>query len=110
MADALDNLASSMALRKGEAMDVPICQRWVNSLVIEMLLDDTNVISVLLVSTEEWRQSMINYLKHGKLLDDLRHRFEIRRQAPIFLYYKETLYRCSFGGVLLICLSEKEAN
>ncbi|XP_068344135.1 uncharacterized protein [Pyrus communis] len=45
-----------------------------------MLLDDTNVISVLPVEAEEWRQPLIDYLKHGKLLDDPRHRSKIREE------------------------------
>ncbi|KAM2437189.1 hypothetical protein ACFX1W_014327 [Malus domestica] len=96
MADALANLASNMTLGEDEAADVPVCQRWVIPLVTEMLLDDTNVISVLPVDVEEWRQSLIDYLEHGKLPDDPRHRSEIRQRAPRFLYYKETLYRRSF--------------
>ena len=53
---------------------------------------------------------MINYLEHGKLPDDPKHRSEIRRRAHRFLYYKGTLYRRSFEGVLLRCLGEEEAN
>ena len=67
MADALANLASSMTLGEDEAADVPVCQRWVIPLATEMLLDDTNVISVLPVHIEEWRQPLIDYLEHGKL-------------------------------------------
>ncbi|KAM1993548.1 hypothetical protein ACFX16_009868 [Malus domestica] len=96
MADALANLASSMTLGEDEAADVPVCQRWVIPLVTKMLLDDTNAISVFPVDVEEWRQPLIDYLEHGKLPDDPRHRSEIRRRAPRFLYYKETLYRRSF--------------
>ncbi|XP_070669114.1 uncharacterized protein [Malus domestica] len=110
MADALANLASSMTLGEDEAADVPVCQRWVIPLTTEMLLDDTNVISVLPVDVEEWRQPLIDYLEYGKLPNDPRHRSEIRRRAPRFLYYKETLYRRSFEGVLLRCLGEEEAN
>ncbi|KAM1935762.1 hypothetical protein ACFX15_019768 [Malus domestica] len=110
MADALANLASSMTLGEDEAADVPVCQRWVIPLATEMLLDDTNVISVLPVDVEEWRQPLIDYLEYGKLPNDPRHRSEIRRRAPRFLYYKETLYRRSFEGVLLRCLGEEEAN
>ncbi|KAM1119249.1 hypothetical protein ACFX2B_042860 [Malus domestica] len=110
MADALATLASSMTLGENETTDVPVCQRWVIPLVTEMILDDTNGISVLPVDVEKWRQPLIDYLKHGKLLDDPRHRSEIRRLAPRFLYYKETLYRRSFEGVLLRCLGEEEAN
>ena len=90
--DALANLASSMALEEDEATDVSDCQRWVIPLAIEMLLDDTNVISVLPINTEEWRQPLIDYLEHGKLPDNPIHRSEIRRRAPRFLYYKGTLY------------------
>ncbi|KAM1944680.1 hypothetical protein ACFX15_012883 [Malus domestica] len=53
MADALATLASSMTLGEDEAADVPVCQRWVILLVTEMILDDTNVISILPVDTEE---------------------------------------------------------
>ena len=52
MADTLTNLASSMALGEYEAIDVLVCQRWVISLVTEMILDDTNIILVLPVDTE----------------------------------------------------------
>ncbi|KAM2154204.1 hypothetical protein ACFX1Q_046055 [Malus domestica] len=54
MADALANLASSMTLEEDEAVDLPVCQRWVIPLVTEMLLDDANVISVLPVDIEKW--------------------------------------------------------
>ncbi|KAM2774450.1 hypothetical protein COP1_019338 [Malus domestica] len=110
MAKALATLASSMTLGEDEAADVPVCQRYLISLVTEMILDDTNVISVLPVDVEKWRQPLIDYLKHGKLPNDLRHRSEIHQRAPRFLYYKETLYRRSFEGVLLRCLGEEEAN
>ncbi|KAM2359444.1 hypothetical protein ACFX1X_008155 [Malus domestica] len=80
MADALANLASSMTLGEDEAADVPICQRWVIPLATEMILDDTNVISVLPVDVEEWRQPLIDYLEYGKLPNDPRHRSEIREE------------------------------
>ncbi|XP_070667534.1 uncharacterized protein [Malus domestica] len=96
IADALATLSSSMTLGKSKTADVPVYQRWMIPLVTEMILDDTNVISVLPVDAEEWRQQQIDYLKHGKLRDDPRHRSEIRRRAPRFLYYKETLCRRSF--------------
>ncbi|KAM1230601.1 hypothetical protein ACFX2G_041639 [Malus domestica] len=79
MVDALANLTSSMALGEEEVADLPVCQRWVIPFIIEILLDDINFISVLPVDTEEWRRSLIDYLELGKLLDDPRHRSEIRR-------------------------------
>ncbi|KAM2067325.1 hypothetical protein ACFX1T_043670 [Malus domestica] len=110
MADALANLASSMTLGEDEATNVPVCQRWVIPLVTEIVLSDTNVISILPVNVEEWRQPLTNYLEHGMLPDDPKHRSEVRRRAHRFLYYKGTLYRRSFEGVLLRCLGEEEAN
>ena len=41
--------------------------------------------------------------------NDLRHRTEIRRRTPRFVYYKNTLYRRSFDGLLLRCLDDEEA-
>ncbi|KAM1462601.1 hypothetical protein ACFX1Q_046629 [Malus domestica] len=110
MADALANLASSMTLGEDEATNVPVCQRWVIPLVTEIVLSDTNVTSILPVNVEEWRQPLINYLEHGMLPDDPKRRSEVRRRAHRFLYYKGTLYRRSFEGVLLRCLGEEEAN
>ncbi|KAM1476148.1 hypothetical protein ACFX15_037057 [Malus domestica] len=96
MENALANLASNRALGENEVADVLVCQRWVILLVTKMLLDDKNIILVFLIDAEKWRQPLINYLEHGQLPDDPRHRTEIRQRAPRFLYYKETLYRHSF--------------
>ncbi|KAM2766319.1 hypothetical protein COP1_022238 [Malus domestica] len=89
MADALTNLASSITLREDEATNVPVYQRWVIPPVTEMVLSDTNVISILLVNVEEWRQPLINYLEHGILPDDPKHRSEARKK-PIKPWKKHT--------------------
>ncbi|XP_070677026.1 uncharacterized protein [Malus domestica] len=89
MADALDNLASSMALREYKAAYVLVCQRLVIPPVTKMLLDDTNVISVLSIDAEEWRQPLINYLEHGKLPDDPRHRLKYVDEHLTFSTTKE---------------------
>ncbi|XP_068305036.1 uncharacterized protein [Pyrus communis] len=110
MADALANLALSMALREDESVDVPVWREWVILLVIERLLDDINIISILLVDTEVWKQLLIDYLEHVKLPDDPRHYSKIRQQALHFLYYKGALYRHFFEAVLISCLGEDEAD
>ncbi|KAM2275695.1 hypothetical protein ACFXTI_034219 [Malus domestica] len=89
MADALTNVALSMTLEEDEAANVPICQRWVIPLVTEMVLSDTNVISILPVNVEEWKQPLISYLEHGILLDYLKHRSEARKK-PIKPWKKHT--------------------
>ena len=73
--------------------------------------DDTesNVVSVLVIEKKNWRQPLIDYLEHGKLPNDPRHKTEVKRRAPLFIYFKGTLYRHSFDGVFLRCLGEDEA-
>lgn len=51
----------------------------------------------------------MNYLQHGRLPEDQRHRADIRRRAPKFVYFNDSLYRRSYDGILLRCLSEEEA-
>lgn len=53
--------------------------------------------------------AVIDYLCYGILSENRRRRTEICRRAPRFIYYKDTLYRRSFEGVLLRCLGEEEA-
>ncbi|KAI5317506.1 hypothetical protein L3X38_037213 [Prunus dulcis] len=109
MADALANLAATLALTKEEAINLPVCQRWVVSLTLRTSQEGVNVISVLSIDVDNWRQPLIDYLEHGKLPDYSRHRSEVRRRAPRFIYYKEILYRRSFEGVFLRCLDEEDA-
>ncbi|XP_030969578.1 uncharacterized protein LOC115989840 [Quercus lobata] len=110
-ADALTNLATALALSQEETTKVAISQRWVVTLVVEEEEEEqANIISVCLVEKEDWRQVIIEYLQHGRLLDDKRHKTEIRRRATRFIYYKGTLFCCSFDGLFLRCLGEEEAK
>ncbi|XP_057461067.1 uncharacterized protein LOC130751463 [Actinidia eriantha] len=111
-ADALAKLASSLALPDVEAR-ISIYQRW----VIPPHFDDeynnkikVNAISVFEIEKEDWRQSLIDYLQHGKLPENPHRRTDIRRRAPRFIYYNSTLYRRSFEELLLRCLGENEAT
>ncbi|GAA0158417.1 hypothetical protein LIER_15450 [Lithospermum erythrorhizon] len=56
----------------------------------------------------DWRQPFIDYFQHGRLPDDLKKRAEIGHRAPHFLYCRDTLFRISFGEMLLRCLSNTE--
>ncbi|XP_070041178.1 uncharacterized protein [Nicotiana tomentosiformis] len=60
-----------------------------------------HLVAISKIEKEEWRQAIIDYLSYGILPENRRRRTEIRRRAPRFLYYKDTLYRRSFVGVLL---------
>ncbi|XP_075655049.1 uncharacterized protein LOC142625246 [Castanea sativa] len=71
-ADALANLATTLALSQEETAKVAVSQRWVVPSVIEEEKEEkqANVISVCLVENEDWRQTIIEYLQHGRLPDD----------------------------------------
>ncbi|XP_074301232.1 uncharacterized protein LOC141632598 [Silene latifolia] len=111
LADALANLAATLALGAEESMKVTVCNRWVvSSLEGEENVDTTNMICVYTADEDDWRQPIIDFLDHQKLPDDPRHKVEIRRCAPKFIHYKGTLYRRSFSGQWLRCLSKDEAT
>ncbi|KAI5327576.1 hypothetical protein L3X38_026972 [Prunus dulcis] len=70
MVDALANHAATLALIKDEAVILPVCHCWVVPLALGVLQEGFNVISVLSIDIDNWRQLLIDYLEHGKLLDD----------------------------------------
>ncbi|XP_074297443.1 uncharacterized protein LOC141628169 [Silene latifolia] len=99
LADALANIAATLALGVEESMQVPVCNRWaVSFLEGEENVDTTNMICVYTAEEDDWRQPIIDFLDHQKLPDDPRHKVEIRRRTPKFIHYKGTLYRRSFSG------------
>jgi ribonuclease HI len=107
IADALANLATTLALSEEERVNVPVCNRWA---LTKEYTSETNAISVSIVEDEDWRQPLIDYLEHGKLPNDSCHRTEVRRKASRFIYYKDTWYRRSFDGLFLRCLGKGETN
>ena len=109
MANALANQATTLALSEGEKANVPVCNRWVLSYTEEYICA-TNAILISIVEDEDWRQPLIDYLEHGKLPEDPRHKTEVRRRAPRFIHYKGTLYRRSFDGLFLRCLGKEERD
>ena len=72
--------------------------------------EQANIIFVCLVEKEDWWQAIIEYLQHGRLPDDIRHKTKVRRRAAWFIYYKDTLFCYSFDGLFLHCLGEEEAK
>ncbi|XP_009784278.1 uncharacterized protein LOC107783815 [Nicotiana tabacum] len=91
---------------------ITICQKWI--VPPDENEDEESKLERLVAVAEavkvDWRQTMIDYLCYGILPEDPRRKTEIRRRALCFLYYKDTLYRRSFEGVLLRCLGEDEAT
>ncbi|CAM8893133.1 unnamed protein product [Rhodiola kirilowii] len=112
LADALANLVANLALRAEETMFIPVCNHWVVPTLEEneKNMESSNVVYAYEIEREDWRQPIIDFLDHQKLPTDLRHKIEIRRRALRFIHYKGTLYRRSFLGQWLRCLSEEEAG
>ncbi|XP_019155100.1 PREDICTED: uncharacterized protein LOC109151963 [Ipomoea nil] len=109
--DALAALASTIT---HPAARVRVCQKWVVPPIFneDGSVDETVELptaSVYDIGKDDWRQSLMDYLADGKLPEDSCKRVDIKRRAPRFIYYKETLYRRSFEGVFLRCLGEEEA-
>ncbi|GKV35504.1 hypothetical protein SLEP1_g43762 [Rubroshorea leprosula] len=108
-ADALANLAAIIASLDNQEVTIFVSQRWISP---HLRSEDaeSNVVSVCVIEKEDWRQLIINYLEHGKLLDDPRQKSTIRRRALHFVYLCNTLYRRYFDGVLLRCLDGDESS
>ncbi|KAK4381276.1 hypothetical protein Sango_2983700 [Sesamum angolense] len=97
-ADALAKHISTLSMTDKETR-IPICKSWVIPPIFSddedyMLQEEENHITeVFEVEEEDWRQPLVDYLKYGKLPNDLRRRTDTRRRATRFIYYKGTLYR-----------------
>ncbi|KAA0063076.1 uncharacterized protein E6C27_scaffold468G001940 [Cucumis melo var. makuwa] len=107
--DALANLATALTVSEDIPINISLCQKWIVP-SIESQYEEAGVISVYAIDEEDWRQPIIDYLEHGKLPTDPRHRAEIRRRAARFIYYKDTLYTRSYEGLLLRCLGKEEST
>ncbi|XP_075098028.1 uncharacterized protein LOC142175345 [Nicotiana tabacum] len=108
--DALAALASTLSLP--DQTQVSVCQRWVVPPPNDYEEEESKVehlAAVLEVEIEDWRQPFINYLCYGIFLENPRRKIKIRRRALHFLYYKNTLYKRSFDGVLLRYLGADES-
>ncbi|KAL0416648.1 UNVERIFIED_CONTAM: hypothetical protein Slati_3496700 [Sesamum latifolium] len=114
-ADALAKLASILSMTDKKAR-IPICKNWIIPPIFSDDEDDTfqegenHVMEVFETEEEDWRQPLVDYLKYGKLPSDPRRRIDIRRRATRFIYYKGMLYRRSFEGIFLRCLSDDEKD
>ncbi|XP_015078299.1 uncharacterized protein LOC107022106 [Solanum pennellii] len=82
MADALANLATTMALGENETTKVRVCHRWVVPSCLDLQINESHHISVWVVKEEDWRKPLIEYLEHGRMPEDPRVRADIKRRAP----------------------------
>jgi len=92
IADALTNLAATLALGTEESITIPICVQWVITPPVDEGVENIKIVSVYKIDEEDWRQPLIDYLEHRKLPSESRRKTEIEWRASHFLYYKGTLY------------------
>ena len=57
-----------------------------------------------------WMHDIVKYLKAGELPEDEKHAHKIYIQSARFTLINECLYRRSFGGPYLRCLSDPKAK
>ncbi|KAL0308762.1 UNVERIFIED_CONTAM: hypothetical protein Sradi_5818500 [Sesamum radiatum] len=67
--------------------------------------ENSNAITIATNDEEDWRTPRMEYLKHGKLPNDSRHKIEVRRRLSRFI-----LYRRSFEGTYKRCLSGEKVR
>ncbi|XP_075109181.1 uncharacterized protein LOC142180972 [Nicotiana tabacum] len=108
--DALDNLATTMALGENESTKVYVCHQWVISRLLDLQINKIHHTSIRVIEEEDWRQPLIEYLEHGKLPEDPSQRTYIKQRAPRFIFYKGILFCRSFEGLFLRCLDKEEAH
>ena len=120
-ADALASLAASLALPAGAMEKVFVYSHELYCPKISPgdypgSRGDRRGKETLEVSTapdlKDWRFPYIDFVLYGILPEDTKEAAAIRRKAPKFYYnaISRTLYRRSHDGILLRCLSSKEAQ
>ncbi|XXG42081.1 hypothetical protein AAC387_Pa01g2429 [Persea americana] len=117
-ADALAGLAASMVIQEGEDMQITVCQKTIlppvntHQAVAECHQVVGSQISILRPPSGDWRDPFIDYIMFEILPEDPKERVSIQRRAPNFHLDipSKMLYRKSFNGVLLCCLSQQEAD
>ncbi|XP_075086167.1 uncharacterized protein LOC142168894 [Nicotiana tabacum] len=102
-ADALANLGSSTKFQGSESGTVV---QLMNS-----VLDTDGYYEVNLTSLVwDWRNEIIDYLEHGKLLEDPKASRALCAKAAGYSFKKGQLYRKFFQGPLSRCLGASEAT
>ncbi|KAG9447595.1 hypothetical protein H6P81_013723 [Aristolochia fimbriata] len=110
-ADALAGIAASLAQFDTRPERIPICERWVVPTLEKFSEEEEiNLVSVYAIEEEDWRQQFLDYLEHKKLPDELKARAYVQRVAPKFCLFNNTLYRRSYDGILLRCVSKEEGQ
>ncbi|PIN12270.1 Ribonuclease H [Handroanthus impetiginosus] len=107
---ALAKLISTLAVLEKKT-HVTICKSWVVPPIFQNKNyeeKENHIVEVFEIEKKDWHQSqhLIDFILFNILLGAVSS--DVWRRATRFIYYKETLYRCSFNGVFLRCLGDDE--
>jgi len=111
--NALAKLGASFTLHDEREIQITVRERHLLALALDRFDDarEANVVSVFEVEEEtDWRQPLIEYIQYGILPTDPKKRVDVKRRALRFTLKNDTLYRKTFEGVSLRCLSREEAT
>ncbi|XP_075475756.1 uncharacterized protein LOC142511202 [Primulina tabacum] len=97
-ADTLAKLAASMSDISTREV---LCFTW-----LVLSVDEEMTVS----RENSWMTPLIEYIVHAKLPEDRAQALKIKKQAPRFVLLNDVLYRRSYQGPLLKCLSENEVE
>jgi len=78
MANALVNLAATLAPGVEESITVPIYGLWVVTPSVDKSVEEVKTVSIYEIHKEDWSQPLIDYLEHGRLPSESRHKTEIQ--------------------------------
>jgi len=108
----LAKLAAALIFPNNESAHVRVEERWLLPAVLELVQEEheVNVVVVANVEEDDWRKSFFDYFNHGIHPNDPVARRQLLRRAPSYLLKAGILFRRSFDGVLLRCVSRDEAN
>ncbi|XP_020263003.1 uncharacterized protein LOC109838986 [Asparagus officinalis] len=109
-ADALASLAANLAQPLETTQCVPMVSRRLFRPEDVLDMNATHQVSDQ-PDPKDWHLLIIDYVLYGMLPEDAMEQESVRRRASRFYYDSttKTLYRKSYDGLLLLCLSKTEA-
>lgn len=100
-ANALAGIAATLPIR--EVVMLPVYLQATSSITPRLACSDTEV-------DLSRMHDIVEYLQIGELLEDEKHEHKVHIQAAYFTLINDRLYKRSFGGLYLRCLSDLEAK
>ncbi|XP_073137642.1 uncharacterized protein [Henckelia pumila] len=96
--DSLAKMASSL-------------HNWKNKeVVVQVELTPSTKLTPLAQDESDWRKELLEYMEKGELPKDPKKAYRLMQKSLLFVMMEGVLYKRSFSGPLLKCLSPKEAH